>query len=86
MEQESNQQPLFSTDSLEKFIRYYEDNSREGFMHFMDKNIQFFHEQQGALTKQMQDLLGEGVTICNMKEALAVNRIINDILNSWKSF
>ncbi len=57
MEQESNQQPLFSTDSLEKFIRYYEDNSREGFMHFMDQNIQFFHEQQGALTKQMQDLM-----------------------------
>jgi len=30
----------------------------------------------------MQDLLGEGMTMCNMKEALAVNRIINDILNS----
>ncbi|MCB1754764.1 MAG: polyhydroxyalkanoate synthesis repressor PhaR [Gammaproteobacteria bacterium] len=57
MEQESNQQPLFSTESLEKFIRYYEDSSREGFMHFMDKNIQFFHEQQDLLTKQMQDLM-----------------------------
>ena len=57
MEQESNQQPLFSTDSLEKFIRYYEDNSREGFMHFMDKNIQFFHEQQEMLTKQMQEIM-----------------------------
>ena len=57
MEQESNQQPLFSTDSLEKFIRYYEDNSREGFMHFMDKNIQFFHEQQEMLTKQMQEFM-----------------------------
>ncbi len=57
MEQESNQQPLFSTESLEKFIRYYEDSSREGFMHFMDKNIQFFHEQQELLTKQMQELM-----------------------------
>ena len=57
MEQESNQEPLFSTDSLEKFIRYYEDNSREGFMHFMDKNIQFFHEQQETLTKQVQELM-----------------------------
>ena len=33
-------------------------------------------------TRQMQDLLGDGATMCNMKEALAVNRIINDILNS----
>ena len=33
-------------------------------------------------TKQMQDLLGEGVTMCTMEEALVVNRIINDILNS----
>ncbi len=57
MEQESNQQPLFSTDSLEKFIRYYEDSSREGFMHFMDKNMQFFHEQQDVLSQQMQDLM-----------------------------
>lgn len=33
-------------------------------------------------TKQMQDLIGEGVTMCKMKEALTVNRIIKDILNS----
>lgn len=57
MEQESNQQPLFSTDSLEKFIRYYEDSSREGFMHFMDKNMQYFHEQQDVLSQQMQDIM-----------------------------
>jgi polyhydroxyalkanoate synthesis repressor PhaR len=57
MEQESNQQPLFSTESLEKFIRYYEDNSREGFMHFMDKNMQFFHEQQETLTRHMTDFM-----------------------------
>jgi polyhydroxyalkanoate synthesis repressor PhaR len=57
MEQESNQEPLFSTQSLEKFIRYYEDSSREGFMHFMDKNVEFFHEQQNSLNDQMQELM-----------------------------
>lgn len=55
LEQESNNEPLFSTENLENFIRYYGDNSREGFMHFMDKNLQFFETQQD----QMQDKIKE---------------------------
>lgn len=33
-------------------------------------------------TKQMQDLIGNTDTMCSMEEALQVNTIINDILNS----
>ena len=33
-------------------------------------------------TKQMQDLIGPADNLSTMKEALTVNRIINDILNS----
>lgn len=57
LEQESNDEPLFTTDSLEKFIRYYGENSREGFSDFMNKNLQFFHQQQVTMQQQMKDLI-----------------------------
>lgn len=39
LEQESNQEPLFSTENLENFIRYNGENSREGFMYFNGRKI-----------------------------------------------
>ena len=55
-EQESNKEPLFSTESLENFIRYHSESSREGFMHFMDKNLEFFHNQQEQIQTQMKEI------------------------------
>lgn len=57
LEQESNQEPLFSTENLENFIRYYGENSREGFTHFMDKNLQFFQEQQEQMQNQIKEFM-----------------------------
>ncbi len=57
LEQESNNEPLFTTDSLENFIRYYSEHSREGFNDYMQKSLQFFHHQQQALQQQMKDLM-----------------------------
>ncbi len=51
LDQESKNQPLFSTENLENFIRYCGENSRESFSYFMTKNLQFFQNQQ----EQMQD-------------------------------
>lgn len=56
-EQEANQEPLFSTENLENFIRYYGENSREGFMYFMDKNLEFFQDQQEQMNKQLKGIL-----------------------------
>ncbi len=56
-EQEANQEPLFSTENLENFIRYYGENSREGFMYFMDKNLQFFQDQQEQMQKNLDNFL-----------------------------
>lgn len=57
LEQESNKEPLFSTENLEKFIRYYGENSREGFTFFMQKNLQFFEDQQEKMQQQLKDVM-----------------------------
>lgn len=57
LEQESNKEPLFSTENLEKFIRYYGENSREGFTYFMGKNLQFFEKQQEKMQQQFKDFM-----------------------------
>ncbi|GAA0404215.1 hypothetical protein GCM10009133_11060 [Cocleimonas flava] len=55
LEQESNKEPLFSTDNLINFIRYNGETSREGFMHFMDKNLNFFQEQQNTMKERFKE-------------------------------
>lgn len=57
MEQESNNEPLFSNSNLEDFIRYYSENSREAFGMFMGSNLKFFQEQQETIQRQMQELM-----------------------------
>lgn len=57
MEQESNNEPLFSTSNLEDFIRYYSENSREAFGMFMGSNLSFFQEQQEQMQRQMKELM-----------------------------
>ncbi len=54
LEQESNNEPLFSTENLINFIRYNGETSREGFMHFMDKNLDFFQTQQEKIQDQFK--------------------------------
>jgi polyhydroxyalkanoate synthesis repressor PhaR len=56
-EQEANQDPLFSTENLENFIRYYGGNTREGFMYFMDKNLQFFQDQQEQMQENLENFM-----------------------------
>ena len=56
-EQEGKKEPLFSTENLQNFIRYYGENSRESFSYFMDKNLSFFQEQQEQMQKQIKELM-----------------------------
>jgi polyhydroxyalkanoate synthesis repressor PhaR len=57
LEQESNKEPLFSTENLENFIRYYGESSREGFTYFMEKNLQFFEDQQEKMQQQLKGFM-----------------------------
>ena len=55
LEQESNNEPLFSTENLMNFIRYNGETSRESFTNFMDKNLNFFQDQQSKIQEQFKE-------------------------------
>jgi len=59
LDQESETNPLFSNDNLQRFIRYYGSAPQQGFSEFIGQSLQFFHDQQrefgkavGGLTEQ----------------------------------
>jgi polyhydroxyalkanoate synthesis repressor PhaR len=60
IEQESDNDPLFSNDNLQNFIRYYSDTSHKGFSMFIDRSLHFFQDQQEAIQSQMKDLMAGG--------------------------
>ena len=45
IEQESGETPIFTTDMLTRFIRFYDEASHGVFGEFLDKNLQFFQQQ-----------------------------------------
>ena len=46
LEQESETNPLFSNDNLERFIRYYNAGADIGFSDYIGKSMSFFQQQQ----------------------------------------
>lgn len=58
-EQEGGERPLFSTDMLTKFIRFYDDASQGMFGSFLEQNLNAFVEQQKRLSEQMGGLMAD---------------------------
>jgi polyhydroxyalkanoate synthesis repressor PhaR len=50
-EQESETNPLFSNDNLERFIRYYNAGAHTGFSEYIGKSMSFFQQQQLEFSK-----------------------------------
>jgi len=46
IEQESERNPLFTTDNLQNFIRYYGQNHQQAFSEYMNQSLAFFQHQQ----------------------------------------
>lgn len=57
-EQEGGAHPLFSTEMLTKFIRFYDDASQGMFGQFLEQNMAIFVEQQKRFSDQMGDMMG----------------------------
>jgi len=51
LEQESETNPLFSNDNLERFIRYYNAGAHTGFSDYIGKSMSFFQQQQREFSK-----------------------------------
>ena len=52
-EQESETNPLFSNDNLERFIRFYHAGAHLGFSDFIGQGMNFFQQQQREFSKAM---------------------------------
>ena len=55
-EQESETNPLFSNDNLERFIRFYNAGTHLGFSEFIGQGMNFFQQQQREFSKAMEGM------------------------------
>ena len=55
-EQESETNPLFSNDNLERFIRFYNAGAHLGFSDFIGQGMTFFQQQQREFSKAMEGM------------------------------
>ena len=58
LEQESETNPLFSNDNLERFIRYYNAGADVGFSDYIGKSMNFFQQQQREFGKAVAGVAG----------------------------
>jgi polyhydroxyalkanoate synthesis repressor PhaR len=58
LDQESETNPLFSNENLERFIRYYKTAPQQGFSEFIGQSLQFFHDQKRDFSTTMEGLAG----------------------------
>ena len=57
IEQESENNPLFSTDNLQDFIKYYGKNQGQNFSSFINQSLTFFQQQQEQFQSSMGNML-----------------------------
>lgn len=61
IDQENGDKPIFTTDMLTKFIRFYDDTAHDLFGEFLEKNLQFFTDQQKRMSQQMEGVIGQSL-------------------------
>jgi polyhydroxyalkanoate synthesis repressor PhaR len=54
IDQENGDSPIFTTDMLTKFIRFYGDATQNVFGEFLETNMQMFSEQQKKFHEQIE--------------------------------
>ena len=57
IEQESEKNPLFTTENLKTFIRYYGQVPHQPFAKFMDQSLSFFQHQQEQFSEQFSGMM-----------------------------
>lgn len=62
IDQENGDTPIFTTDMLTKFIRFYDDAAQNLFGEFLEKNMQMFSEQQKRFQESMGGMIDNPVT------------------------
>ncbi|ANB02482.1 polyhydroxyalkanoate synthesis repressor PhaR [Ectothiorhodospira sp. BSL-9] len=57
-EQETGGEPLFTTEMLVRFIRFYDEAVHGAFSNYLDHSLKFFADQQRDFNERMRDVLG----------------------------
>jgi polyhydroxyalkanoate synthesis repressor PhaR len=57
IEQESETNPLFTTENLKTFIRYYGQLPHQPFSEYMNQSLTFFKDQQEQLAGTFSDMM-----------------------------
>src|SRR5210317_1141421 len=78
-EQEEAGDPIFTSDMLTQFIRYYGDNVQNMFSSYLDRSMKVFVEQQQQFNDQMHTMVtGNPVTI--------MSEIAERNMDLWRNF
>ncbi len=56
-EQEAGGNPLFTTDMLTRFIRFYDESAQDAFSSFLEQTLKLYSEQQEQLRAQMDQIV-----------------------------
>jgi len=56
-EQEAGGNPLFTTDMLTRFIRFYDESLQDAFSSFLDQSLRLYSEQQEQMQAQLDQLV-----------------------------
>lgn len=56
-EQEASGNPMFTTDVLTRFIRFYDESVQDAFSSFLDQTLKLYAEQQQRMQSQLDQLL-----------------------------
>ncbi len=59
IDQESEKDPLFTNENLQRFIRYYGGNQNQHFASFMNQSLAFFQQQQEHFQSRMNEILDQ---------------------------
>ncbi|MFP4683273.1 MAG: polyhydroxyalkanoate synthesis repressor PhaR, partial [Ectothiorhodospira sp.] len=57
-EQETAGEPLFTTEMLVRFIRFYDEAVHDAFSGYLDHSLRFFAEQQREFNERMRGAIG----------------------------
>ena len=60
-EQEAGGNPLFTTDMLTRFIRFYDESVQDAFSSFLDQTLKLYSEQQAQMQAQLDELMSGSV-------------------------
>jgi len=79
LDQESESNPLFTSDNLRSFIRYSGSQQNQLFSQYLNQSVAFFQHQQDQATKQFKDAFNASASMNPMEMFSAYTKANTDM-------